>query len=283
VSYNDDGIVVLGRSLDIIDGVLCTPHRVDIIFSKPIAAESLLSMFPKFAILVVDGVLFGVKCDLFSEYENAQDQTFNRGFLVIQSSRIDGSIATITGIPTIFDAIFEHQTMQYHQMNSTGDGTRRLATFTTPIEIKMPPSPADNPILPFQIVITGKFHTNTDIVKDFQVQSQIVRDGWGWELKADYIGEVFFSSKMKYSSSIKFSSSFQCPKETWCPETNWDIIPSIPIPYLSIPFPSAIFTLLSLKSTSSRVGLVIALPLALQAKAEISKSINFNVSSNTFD
>jgi hypothetical protein len=202
-------------------------------------------MFPKFAILVVDRNLFGEKCNLFSEYENAQEQTFNVGFLVIQSSKIDGLIVSITGVPTIFDAIFEQQTTQY-QMNSTGDGSRRLVTISTPIEVKMPSAPADNPILPFQILFMGEISKNTDNVKKLQVTSELVRTGIFsvWYLKFDWTGEVVFHFKMKYLSSIKFSNSFQCPGETWCSNMDWDLIPSIPFPYLSFPFPDFILNLL---------------------------------------
>ncbi len=89
VSYNEDGIVVLSKSFEIIDWVLCSNHQVDIFFSKPLAPGSLSSMFPKSAILVVNGDLFGTRCDFVPEYEGVQSERYNVGFFIIELSLVD--------------------------------------------------------------------------------------------------------------------------------------------------------------------------------------------------
>jgi len=166
VAYNEDGVVVLSKSSDIIDGVVCSPRRVDVLFSKPLTKESLSSMFPTSAILVVDGACFGTACNPLPSNEWGQEQTSNIGFFVIKSSRIDGSMANITVTPTILDSIFEQQSMHY-RMISTRERTWRLLLFAG--EVKLPPTST--------VQFVCKADATVDISAHFNFTTEMVRFG----------------------------------------------------------------------------------------------------------
>lgn len=164
VSYNKDGIVVLSKSFVIIDGIVCSHHQVDVLFSKPLAPGSLPLMFPKSAILVVDGNLFGTKCNFVPQDYGAPRQTYNVGFLVIETSEVDGSTVTITGTPTVFDAIFEEQSMEYRISSSRS----MISIPDNEIEVKVPPKP------PVQIV--SKITTSASAsLGNLKIKSKLIR------------------------------------------------------------------------------------------------------------
>ena len=274
VSFNEDGIVVLSKSVDIIDGVLCSSHQVDIFFSKPLAPISLSSMFPKWAILVVDGNLFGTKCDL-SPIEGGREQPSNLSFMVIETSRVIGSIVTVSGVPTVLDSIFEKQDMHY-QMTSQGDQTRRLATFEG--EVKLPPELPPN-VVPLQFV--AKTKTTVTASADFDFHTEMVRMETIFSLgiyypKIEITALVDYHCNIKIKNSFKFSKGhLKCPGSEACPNLEWDILPDIPI--AAVPVPTFILRWLKVPF-STRLGLMLTFPLTFEFKLESSLNQNINVS-----
>ena len=280
VSYNEDGIVVLGKSFEIIDGVLCSSHTVDIFFSKPLAPGSLSSMFPTSAILVVDGNLFGTKCDFVPEYEGAQRQVNNVGFMVIEASQVDGSTVKITGTPTVIDAIFEKQSMEY-QPNSSEIGTRRRSLLDLqPPEITLP---KDGPVQA-KIKVTGGASASVD---KLSWSTELIRIEGKW--LDYYLPDLTISAEVGYKMFIKFENSleisekvlaFECPDEDneLCPPTEFEVFPDIAIPGVGISAPSIISKLLDIEGLAPRLGLVVSVPVTLSFKVESPLVLNVNVS-----
>jgi len=284
VSFNEDGIVVLGKSFEIIDEVLCSSHQVDIFFPKPLAPGRLSSMFPTSAILVVNGDLFGTECSFVPPYEGSQRPTFNIGFLIIETSHVDGSIVTITGTPTIFDAIFEEQSMVY-RASSSGKGIQRrsLFEFNLPeeeFEAKFPPEG------PVQIV--SKVTRSASIsIGDSVFTSKWTRVGFLPKLlEATMYREIGYKMKVKNENSLEITGSafeFKCPDEDnkFCPETEFSkVFPDFPIPGFGVSTPKFITKLLGINF--SRLGLVFSIPVTLDFKIEAPISMKINVSFRRF-
>jgi hypothetical protein len=272
VTYNEDGVVVLSKSSDIIDGVVCSSRRVDVLFSKPLTKKSSSSMFPTSAILVVDRAFFGTACNLLPSNEWSQEQTSNIGFFVIESSHIDGSMAIITVTPTIVDSIFEKQSM-YYRMISTGERTRRLLSFAG--EVKLPP----NSIVQFvckaeaTVDISAHFNFTTEMVRLGQIFSKTI-----YYPKFEMTATADYHMKVKHTNSLRITAGkFKCPGHKACPQPDYEgLLPDIPI--AAVPVPGFILKFLNVKGYVKRLGLVVALPLSLELQLETYVGMDINVS-----
>jgi hypothetical protein len=290
VSYNNNGIIALASSYNIIQAVSCKPGYVEILFSNPLSPESVPNMFPEHSILVVDGDLFGTTCDLFFEHDDQYDEppTHNAGFLVVESSHYVPSSSTVvvTGIPTIFDVIFQEQSLIFSKRLDAPNGTERALVSLDNIkglkDLKFSLPPDDFEIgnlkeSPVQLIKDIDFSGHASI-DEFKAQSLLVGEKW-WQLgpQLKLSAKVSFALGIDITTTLKIKHSEESKLKFAKGKEEWHLLKGIPIPYVSWTLPGPIKTVVSkfIKSFDPEVGLFIDVPIVLSIGIKTSYKAEF--------
>lgn len=120
VMFRETGFVSLAAAKDYVESVECSTGRILIEFKHPLSAGDLSTMFPADSLLVVDGLLFDIDCDV-GDQDNP-DTLMESGFLIIETAKMvsaDGGhiFVAVKGIPASYMYLFDEQSLSYDRLD----------------------------------------------------------------------------------------------------------------------------------------------------------------------
>ena len=259
-TFAEDGIVSLASVHESILAVTCSAEQVEIQFSGSVDPSDLSLMFPQDAVLVVDGAFFGIDCRIGSPSHPDQNTFQDSAFLVIESKAISPSNdaqVIVSGVAGSFNDLFQEKKLSY----VASQERRNLAEVPIPIPTLFMVLPDLD--LPIKVELQAKPTVITDI--------SLYKVTWGKRLGIlPYIDiqlECSFQVDITTTTTITIDAltdmKAKIKKEFDTPYSK------IPVPYLGLKLPGGQVLSKFLTKIPDEVGLIIYVPLYLEAKVKV--------------